>query len=730
MKLAATVLLAAMLSRWPGPAASVAQPCAAPAATQPSAAPADANRPAGKWSCWSPQYMNPRCITPKALWFGWHGNLWRVDRKTDKVETFSVLDGLPLEHGLLRVAAAADERCAILTGEPGSSRALPGGKGDPPHIFLWDPQRPWRAIAAPENCEEVFDIGFAADDRLLALVKIGRDVRYERFLLTELVNNRWREVRQVDEAQLLIPLPEGVMLGRMGGEASTFTFLPADANGEPKKFDVPHGHPYSPHADSFRAGGKTFARIFGNFQGLFLSQVGPDGLRDIPAGRYWCWDAKAGGAVPYSIVRSDDERAVLRPAAPAALPEIDAPWHELESFWPMLDPDGRMWLNGRRWDGRQWESFELPSRFPGYPWRARQYDRLSLDTARRRWVTADPRIPLWATCYDPNGHSAWVRAPYKMDSQSGRLVQVRQRGDKLEVLRSPGLEDWTGTPRLQSLGGDWWWCGHTGTESRTYRVLRLTTDGLRTYAVPAFRLSRGPRGEVWAAVAEAGSNGETTYRRYDAASDSFVQAEPWEDFAFTFGTHRLSYMPVDDDDVNSTTKLYCQVDGRWEPFITPYSPFAAEVSNHAVHAGRLLVSVANSGVLEYDAATDRWTLLAEWPARGTYDAAGRRIITCNCVLVYEGEPIGKDQARRERQEFDRLLKRMDDESWKVRDEATREMTKDIGLFAVWARDAAEDPKLSIEVRNRLKAILSDNLTPLPLPPPLLRIMHPVLRTAQ
>jgi hypothetical protein len=694
------------------PTADASQPATLPANPPVNAS---ASQPAGKWSCWSASpTLGPRAASPKALWFGEceTGHIWRYDLQTQKTQVFSALDGLPLEQGsLLRITVASDERCAILI--EGQREAIHRKK----RAFLWHPKEGWRALP-PANVEEadigMTDIGFDAQDRLLGVYMGAHSA------IVELAGDKWRPLCEAPVGWwCFIPLPEGYGLGAPG--QNMYTFIPANDSAHPWVFfNVSHGCPSNPQY--FRAGGRTIAF----FAPGVAFDITPKGLHEFPKAPYSGWDMKAKGILSCRLLEKTGEHVLVRPEVPGA-PDIELPNESADSFEPLRDADGGLWWGSKRWDGKQWQSIGPACEFPSRALYMRS--RVRLDGDGLSWSVIDPGIPQWATCYDEAKHTAWICAPHncvpsKWDAK-GQLQFIHQDGHKREILRTVPYEHCSGLPEVQSPDGDWWWRTGSGFWANAGHVVRLTSTGVREYPLkPPYvsecdRMAISPKGNVWAVLDTAGS-----YFRYDPKIDAFVKDEPWEDFAFTLGRLTLSYvMPHQPFD---HPELYRKMDDVWAPFHTPFSNDRVTVSVNAVFRDRLLMT-AGVSVMEYDSTSGRWARLTDTWHQAGFDSTGRRILTNFCVLAYDGDPCAAfEPDANDEPVFSRLLKQLDDERWKVRQEATRLMAKDIGKFRDRIICAADDPSLSLEVRTRLRSMLPNDGTFPPAPPPLFRTMYPAL----
>ncbi len=704
----AAIAVAGALAIGAGNAPSSAPTGAGPASATTQPAARSASRTSGKWSCWTQPFMYPRCVSPQAIWFAPYStaHIWRYDRKTEKVQAFSVLDGLPLEEHVSRVTAAADERCAILTGRSQwDSRA---------RVSLWHPKEGWRALPALADGGTVLDIGFDAKGRLLALSTLA-----QKYAVQEFADGSWRHLHDAPQADYIIMLPEGYMLGCIG-DKSIFTFVPAADPTKPKTFTVPRGHPSSYHPTYFLAGGKTFALLF---RGL-VHEIGPNGLRQCPRSQYLGWDMKAGGILSYHVAGKTDKHMLMR-ANVTGVPEMEVPHEYLDYFRTFRDVEGHVWWGSRRWDGRKWENIDFGKLFPEvYCHWAHARDRLQLTDDGRSWSVVDPGIPMWATGYNKAKHTAWVRSPYNRNEDKGRLQLIRQNGQEREVIRTVPYENYLGMPEIQSPDGDWWWCG--GSKLRRegiWRVVRLTPSGIREYPMESRRLYLSAKGTVWSIPLVKNIN---KYYRYNPKSDTFVEDAPWEDFAFMLGKLRLSYVPPKHRIYGST--VYRKTEEGWKPFLTPYSPHPVKAAANAVFRDLLLVTVYRLGVMEYNSTLNKWVRLTDNHMHfASFDCAGRRILTHDRVLVYEGDPWSQlKSSAKEQAAFLRLLTQMDDDSWPVRDKATRTMARNLAGFHSLIVAAVDDHSLSLEVWIRLKSILPSGSDFLPAPPGLFRTMHPLL----
>jgi hypothetical protein len=685
-----------------GSPAQAAAPPASPPAGSPQAEPAatTTSRPAGKWTCWSAdRYFGVRAATPKALWLaGWtDAQLWRYDVATRKMQVFSALDGLPLDEGpVVRIVDASDEQCAVLIGRNQSKTG----------VFLWDPNRGWRSLPPVGAGSYVRDVAFDSRDRVLVLCAEDKGCRVSRF-----DSNAWQAVSLVGDSTALAPVPGGFVATQVGTGAVALTYVPdsGPARTTYSRIDPFNRSPFP----CFRTGGRTLCmpigtgdRILGTERGFDLTA---DGFREAIAGKFIGVDLKAGGFFGSKVLETTEELVRVKPEL-AGAPVIDLRYDSTSSFQPLGDQNGHLWMGRRRWDGREWKDFaggfDLASRY--------RFDSedVKLSADGTTWSPASPDLPAGAACYDSNTRTAWMASSRDGNTE---LQFVRFAGAQHEVLRAVPYDTRLGMPKFQDPNGDWWW-HETGSGTLSAgMVCRLTPSGLRRYS--GYEVYLSPRATVWS----MGGSGSWGYR-YDANSDSFVPGEPWDDFSFDLGAWKLSLIC----DINNSW-LYRKTEEGWSPLRTPFSHFEAKAYGNAVHGDRLLVSVADVGVLEYNATHGQWARLTETNARARFDQRGRRVLWGFGLLVYDGDPwvdLPRDDS--DEAAFARLIKQLDDDQFSVREAASKQLAREMARFRQRTRTAVDDPSLSEEVRARLRELLPDEDAPLPAPTALLRRMHPIV----
>lgn len=666
-----------------------------------SSSSAPASQSAGHWTCWTPEsstFFGPQASTPRALWFSGFcaGHIWRYDLKTEKIQVFSALDGLPFDEGTVgRIATASDERCAVFIRR--------NGRGDT--LFLWTPANGWHALPAiGDNPSAVRDIGFDAKDQLLALHTQGG-----RYRISRLDGKDWVAVRDVPESYSLVPLSEGCLLANSDNSATTTTYVPAS---NPDQSTSTKGNlVYLSFLYYFRCGSKVLCLATEKQEKLIYREKGfevtPAGFRESLAGKYIGVDLKAGGFFDCRVIESTDEHVVLEPQVPDA-PRIELRYDTDYYFQPIRDPNGHLWVGRRRWDGREWKTFSSGFELPGSGWDALDQPRVRLSADGTHWNHINPDLPVRVRSYDPATRTGWTATS---SNGKGELRLTRFADGKKDVIRTVPYDDFPGLPYFRTASGDWWWVG------RNRGILRMTPEGIREYP-GRHMIFPGPQGNIWCMQHDMSSF------RYDAGKDEFVpDRQVLEDFAFDLGKLRLSWVPPLPTLWTKTPR------GDWTEFRTPFSDSVATVYRSPVYKDRLLLSVGGIGVLEYNATLDRWIRLSDVGYYAGFDPQGRRLLHNFCILVYDGDPWTLAPSPHD-DEFAQLLKQMDDNNWNVREEATRLMRENLDRFRWQIFQAADDPSLSEEVRSRLKGLLpekDEGTKPNLPPPPLFRTMHPLLK---
>ena len=144
----------------------------------------------------------------------------------------------------------------------------------------------------------------------------------------------------------------------------------------------------------------------------------------------------------------------------------------------------------------------------------------------------------------------------------------------------------------------------------------------------------------------------------------------------------------------------------------------------------MLIS-GSRGVMEYSAKSDRWALLHSYGGfRAGYTATGQRVLVNRyCVLLYDGDPMApvNREAEGEQAIVDELLKLLDHDRWRIREDATEKLKKLFPVVADRLAAAAKDPSLSVEARIRIEMVLEKNASGMLPMIGLFRSMHPLVK---
>ena len=350
---------------------------------------------------------------------------------------------------------------------------------------------------------------------------------------------------------------------------------------------------------------------------------------------------------------------------------------------------------------------------------------VAYDPARRAWkdVAAD-MAAVFRNVYDPATGEAW----WSTTADGRRVWQlVKLEGNRRRPLRDIPEPNSPGGFKFKDRKGCWWGAGNTS-DSETFFAFRLDANDDKIHRYPCPRgidggyrpqVQLSPKGSVWIWS-------EKTCLRYDEANDKFVEDEPWDDFAFEFGPWRLSMAgPIS----SYGQAVYRKEDGLWRQMPEPFGEGSLRGAPGMIREDRMLISGAR-GVLEYSAKADRWVLLHEYGGfRAAFTASGQRVLVNRYgVLMYDGDPMvpASREAEQEQKTVSELLKLLDSDSWRVREDATAKLKKLYPNVRDRIAAAAKDPSLSLEVRVRCGLILRDNEGRLPVVG-LFRSMHPLVK---
>ena len=605
--------------------------------------------------------------SPKAAWFGCGGAVWRYDFQTGKIRAWTALDGLPLETAEgVRVQVSRADVCLLHFGR---------------QLYLHETGKGWRRLPTERFKAQRFSVSIGPRNRVYALDTNA--------MLWRLEGESWRQTVKTVFGEALFALEGGFVIGystqRLGGGRSrtSTAYLDAEtgkttyyAHNEALHMQCPRRH--------FSAGGKAYL-VFARRRAGEVAYLRAEGPKLVE-------DAAARNLDPYSKLPGLSRLAGGGLVPPGLLPPVHVDNH-------------RTLLHGDAW---------------------------SYDPATGRWTDLRKGLAPVYCRMDPKTREVWVHRRVQ-GRQVMRLVKVRDPKTEPVVLRTvANLPYVLGSVNFKDPWGQWWGTGRIKArrlgERERFIAFRIDEEDRRhLYDVergmaggyrPQIQLS--PRGAVWVWS-------QTTCRRYDATKDAFVQGQPWDDFAFKFGPWELSLAgPIS----SGGQKLCRKVNGRWQPLTSPFGTGRLLGSPAMIRGDRMLLSAPPLGVLEYDAKNDRWIVLhADGSFKAGFTSQGCRVLAGkSCTLLLEGDPfVAPPDVSKESEALSQLLKLMDSDRWRQREDATQKLKKLYPKVRERLIHAAEDKSLSLEVRVRILSVLGDMSGSTIRLPSLLRRMHPIVK---
>lgn len=674
----------------------------------------EASQPSAGWHYWT------RCELAQlvahetgGLWFAVDPSgesyrlLWRYDLKTGRIRVLSMLDGLEAITGDNALVPGKD--CVSVKPLSFAGRTFLPGSGWTALPQLAGGTR--RVVLRPNGtalCKE-FIPGMP-----------GRIFEW---------TGEWTPGVTLPSNSAFVPVADGYLLFGTGN-AGVGIPICYDLEGKPRSASPVGG---AQHYDDrwYRVGSKTYVvllRTKEREEEQILYDATSGKLAEEARGFVVGPDLAGKGVLFGRVVVREGNLRQLK----ITLPEgtvIETPLVSLGRCGLFRDVNGHVWLNARRWDGRKWE-LVVPREhhFPLPNYRAAMYGHLAaLDPSGRCWVEAPAPAgrPANVIAFEPTTETAWTLdnagpPPFKLHLR-------RRTGDAWQTLHtvptfSPYHPDF-----ILDGQGQWWWMGYDPKVAATRPasgpiypgVLRLAGDKAHFYPTRHFTsgfsgyLFHGPSKSIWLCDADG-------WASWDPKADKFIVGEPWEEFAFAFGPWTLSLvgqgsqggLPATGQRGNVRT-LRRKEGGTWRPLPDPFGQGELDGVPGMVRQDRMLVSSRQLGVLEYDVTRDRWELLHSYSEYdGFFDAAGRRLLACdNNILGFDADPFGDtavDPATaREQAEFSELLKLIDSDQWRVRDQATQEMKKRARTHVERLRAALKGQRISLEVRLRIEAVLEE-----------------------
>ncbi len=667
--------------------------------------------------CFSPGRVY--AVSPNSLWLGgcgWVRELTRVDLATGKNTMYTSMDGLPLENqSIWRVTAAPDDRCAILTDQTRQ-------------VYLWHPKAGWGELPSLSNGRRFTDIAFDENGTLVALTCSKSGDRNFGDTLFEFREGRWKYRRKTPLARRVIPLKKGYALMVYNRETRKCRciYLPAEVSGKVKDLG-----PLPPRLKWFyiRMGGKTylcdalhpFRSVTINSQRWGIGAVReltPEGLgRPIGKGIVGI-DFQRKRFVPVAITTTADKKDICTIKVFGNLTV------RLDGIGGLVLPvrglNGTVWARGRWWDGKQWHERTITPELLPSTHAVLERTQYRFNPITRCWRRVVPKWPADVKCYDSKTRRAWIITAW----EKGELqyVQFDETG-RAKVLRRFPFEQYWGMPSFRTKGGDWWGSCHKDGRSGVFRI--APNGKVHVYPLKdASGVHVSPKGTIWMRT-------DKSEHRYNPKTDKFEDnvGLPWDDFAFRIGRYHLSIIPAG---IGCCSLVKQKINGRWENFrIDDKRRYLTYAGPYFRHGDRLLVWMSVLGVMEYDGTKDRWIRLQNRYFHIGFDLKGRRILANNIILVYDGDPFESPLAARNKTSaseaalFNKLLKLMDDDNWRVREKATTRMKELSCIMCKRILAARDNENLSLEVRLRIKSIFPKNGMSL-LPPCLFRKRYPLV----
>lgn len=704
------ILILLAVATWAGPTAAQSRPedgGSAPATT----------RPAGTWRYWT------RCNTgkvvahePGALWFAADttyalpGILWRYDLKTGQIRSLCRLDGIEAITGpnaLVPGKDLASVKPLLFAGRC----ALPG--------------RGWVAVPQTAWGRQMLSSRLRPDGTLVYREFIpGRPGRIMEY------RDEWTPGVMIPSCRNFLPLANGYLLfgtGNTGEGIPIFYDLEGKASAA-----SPVGGAQRDESQTYRVGERTYivlTKSRGNTrEEQILYDATTGSLVEKARGDAVGPDLAGKGLLSGRVTDSPGRGRKFTIALPDGT-TVETPLIAVGRPALCRDANGHVWLNAFRWDGRKWElvvprehHFLTGGQFPSI---AAQV--ATLDREGRNWsIKSVEGLPPHIFAFDPNSKTGW-----SLDSsdQSPRTLRLERVVDgRRETLH----ESKTFSPYPPALildaEGQWWWIGYeqAAVAARTTQpagiilrgVVRLA--GAKEYFYRTKPSTSGDEGQLfYGRSRKIWLHDAAGWSCWDAKSDTFVAGEPWDEFAFQAGPLTLSIVaqrgPHSTLPVSSMQAgLRRKEGGKWVPMLDPLGKGEIFGVLGMAWKDRIVVTSRNLGVLEYDAVNDRWALLHSHTGfTAFFDAGGRRILVNDYyVLAYDGDTFGAPALggddKKELEEFRDLLARMDNDSWRIRDQATADLLKSARKHESRIRAALKARQVSLEVQARLQRVLEES----------------------
>ena len=422
--------------------------------------------------------------------------------------------------------------------------------------------------------------------------------------------------------------------------------------------------------------------------------------------------------------------AKVRDAKGKEIASLPPPPIDLTKYRKRLvrDGNGDYWLDRWRCDGKEWREILPPGAFvyTGSVQDALRTGRLVFDKSQQTWVDAWREIPVKVIDYNPKTRTGWlteggkagempVSRKYRFDADgSRRLLQKFMRNRNGNKSRFVCFEH----------GADTWFYDASRWDGHKYHQYENGWTGHMTSKAVYPALLRSPTGRIWML------HTNRFWQRYNPKTNAFERADPYDDFQFTVGDETFAIL----GDPRQRESLiiggvYKKSAGQWRPLpilsqqsglsdVTFSFPPLKGVRRRMVRDGRMLLS-CSYGVFEIDLKTGRWAYLSnQLKMVAWFDDSGRRVMASKddrgLILTYEGDPFIKPETLRQagdtvERKVMALLKRMDNESWSIRRQASAEAVNLARKHPRAVADILQRAKLvraqSLEVQSRMASVL-------------------------
>jgi hypothetical protein len=570
--------------------------------------------PSGEQSHWIQSFDDHYLWMKGGLWCG---EVQQYDMAERRMNRFTSRDGLPLNtRGVESLVAGDDERCLLIL-------------DDEKQPYLWTQDVGWQRLPelSMQGRDELADVAFDTDGRILALVRRADGLRYRSATIHVLDNDQWLALGIIDlpyaarllafpDAYMLLYLDKGVRFARINRTDMGVDLLPdspgrldtrypqivvlGDSNYLVTTSPMRHSDPPS----------------FPPIRTLnVIRQVTADGLVQTSSDRPLFIDLADQTFKPMNLRVLPERRVVLE--IPGVEPlELDA--RSGLTLMPVRDRNGDIWLGKHLYRDGRWMSPYI-SRSDIFGSRAANTARVRFNDDEDRWVRTVPVDHDEYSVVDPAGPIAWVLEDYK--SPTMQLIDFGSCPPK--VLRQVQREEDWGLPRFEDREGNWWmW---------RWNVIRLAPDG----TVKRMTVNRPP--DLWMipATGEVWTNDDRGYLRFDPATDAFIEQTEdafFEAMSFKVGGNRYAIIPGEGMSIFSMRK---RRNGEWIP-----------IGEGAVHRDRILIN-DRRGVWEYDASRDRLVRLHDTDGFDVaFDSEGRRLLANHhVILLYDGDPFTDPNAQ-------------------------------------------------------------------------------------